>query len=113
MRHDLVSWFFDDCSPCNKLLGFAEGLASIQSMTEGCALVERIHLPHLVRGHSLCRAVSMIVLMTCVGSWQKRYGMRVEVEPVSDDQELGQETPQRGLDRSSPATSCFQPVEST
>ena len=91
MQLYLVSWFFDDRSDYNKLLSvFAEELASVQSMPEGCTLLERIHLPHLARGYSLCRAVSMVELMTFVGPWQKRYGMRVEVEPVLNDMELGQ-----------------------
>ena len=91
MQLYLLSWFFEDRSDYNKLIAaFAEDLASVQSMPEGCELVERIHLPHLARGYSLCRAVSMVHLMTFIGPWQKRYGMRVEIEPVLNDQELGQ-----------------------
>ena len=59
-------------------------------MPAGCELVERLHLPHLAKGYCLCRAVSMIELMAFVCPWQKRYGMRAEIEPFLNDQELSE-----------------------
>ena len=91
MQLYLVSWNFDNRSDYNKLLAaFAEDLDSVQSMPAGCELVERLHLPHLAKGYCLCRAVSMIELMAFLGPWQKRYGMRAEIEPVLNDQELAE-----------------------
>ncbi len=91
MQLYLVSWNFDDRSDYNNLLAaFAEDLGSVQSMPAGCELVERLRLPHLAKGYCLCRAVSMIELMAFLGRWQKRYGMRAEIEPVLNNQELAE-----------------------